>query len=122
MSTLQRRRIMMAQGATYDGIPLTITNISDSNAVIDFILNGGLPAPVLYYKKGGGKTYRRWKYNRITLQPQESIDIFGDNPSGFSKSQTEYAKFNITGGAVSVGGRISALSTTMVNFMFYNLF
>ena len=112
----------MAQGITYDGIPLTITNVSDSNAVVAFRINGGLPAPLLYYKKGDGKTYKKWKYNNITLQPQESIDIFGDNPSGFSKSQIEYAKFDITGGAVSIGGRISALSATMVNFMFYNLF
>lgn len=111
----------MAQGVTYDGIPLTITNVSDSNVVISIGISGGL-APLLYYKKGDRKTYRRWNYNRITLQPQESIDIFGDNPSGFSKSQIEYAKFNITGGAVSIGGRISALSTTMVNFMFYGLF
>lgn len=112
---------MMAQGVTYDGIPLTITNVSDSNTDIRIIINGGL-APLLYYKKGKGKTYRKWKYNNISLQPQESIDIFGDNPSGFSKSVDEYAVFRITGGVVSVGGKISALSATMVDFMFYRLF
>lgn len=120
MSTLQRRRMMMAQGVTYDGIPLTITNVSDSNVVISINIRGGL-APLLYYKKEKKKTYRRWKYDNITLRPQESMDIFGDNPEGFSKSNTEYINFR-SSGDISVSGRVSSLSFTIRSYNYANLF
>lgn len=110
----------MAQGVTYDGIPLTITNVSNKDAIILVIIKGGLK-PLLYYKKGDRKTYRKWNYNTITLRPQESLHIFGDNPDGFSKSDTEYINFRSSGN-ISVSGRVSSLSSTIRNYNYAYLF
>ena len=74
MSTLQRRRMMMAQGVTYGGIPLMITNVGDENSVITLIPHGSFNAQI-YYKKDDDHFYKKWDYNAITLSPNSTLSL-----------------------------------------------
>ena len=75
MSTLQRRRMMMAQGVTYKGIPLMITNVGDEPSVITLIPYGSFNAQI-YYKQDNDKFYKKWNYNAITLPTLFAIILY----------------------------------------------
>ena len=121
MSTIQRRRMMMTQGITYDGIPLMITNIGDEPSVITLTPYGSFNAQI-YYKQGNGKFYKKWNYNAITLPPNSTLFLFGDS-STFSLSTANYANFNITGSSVRLSGRLASISDTKdVTYTYYSLF
>ena len=111
----------MAQGVTYDGIPLMITNIGDEPSVITLTPHGSFNAQI-YYKLGNGKFYKKWNYNAITLPPNSTLSLFGDS-STFSSSTTNYANFSITGSSVKLSGRLASISNTKgVTYTYYSLF
>ena len=113
--------MMMAQGVTYKGIPLMITNVGDEPSVITLIPYGSFNARI-YYKKGNGKFYKKWNYNAITLQPNSTLSLFGDSDV-FSSSSSNYANFNIVGSSVKLSGRLASIShTSGIKYTYYKLF
>lgn len=121
MSTLQRRRMMMAQGVTYKGIPLMITNVGDEPSVITLIPYGSFNAQI-YYKQDNDKFYKKWNYNAITLPPNYTLSLFGDSDV-FSSSSSNYANFSIAGSSIKLSGRLASIShTSGVKYTYYKLF
>lgn len=111
----------MAQGVTYDGIPLMITNVGDENSVITLIPYGSFNARI-YYKKDDDKFYKKWNYNAITLQPNSTLSLFGDSDV-FSSSSSNYANFSIAGSSIKLSGRLASIShTSGVTYTYYKLF
>ena len=111
----------MAQGVTYDGIPLMITNVGDESSIISLTPYGSFNARI-YYKQDNDKFYKKWNYNAITLPPNSTLSLFGDS-SSFSSSTTKYANFSITGSSVKLSGRLASISDTKgVTYTYYSLF
>ena len=81
MSTLQRRRMMMAQGVIYDGTPLMITNVGDEPIEVSLRFNAlrKTAPPVIYYNTNGKKTYKKWDLSNITLAKGGTLHLFGKN-------------------------------------------
>lgn len=81
MSTLQRRRMMMAQGVTYKGIPLMITNVGDELIEVSLNFNASrrTTPPIVYYNTTGKKSYKKWDLSNITLAKGGTLYLFGEN-------------------------------------------
>lgn len=81
MSTLQRRRMMMAQGVTYKGIPLMITNVGDEPIEVSLRFNAlrKTEPPIIYYNTTGKKSYKKWDLSNITLAKGGTLYLFGEN-------------------------------------------
>lgn len=81
MSTLQRRRMMMAQGVTYDGTPLMITNVGDEPIEVSLRFNAlrKTEPPIIYYNTTGKKSYKKWDLSNITLAKGGTLYLFGEN-------------------------------------------
>ena len=104
MSTLQSRRMMMAQGVTYKGMPLMITNVGDepSTLVVEHIIEHEL-----YYKESAKSFYKPFPDNNtLTIPSGETIHIFG---YFIDVTQSNYAHFTFTGGQIHLEGSIRAI-------------
>ena len=113
--------MMMAQGVTYKGIPLMITNVGDEPSVITLIPYGSFNAQI-YYKQDNDKFYKKWNYNAITLPPNYTLSLFGDSDV-FSSSSANYANFSIAGSSIKLSGRLASIShTSGVKYTYYKLF
>lgn len=81
MITLQWRRMMMAQGVTYKGIPLMITNVGDEPIEVSLRFNAlrKTEPPVIYYNTTGKKSYKKWDFSNISLAKGGTLYVFGEN-------------------------------------------
>ena len=79
MITLQWRRMMMAQGVTYKGIPLMITNVGDEPIEVSLRFNAlrKTEPPVIYYNTTGKKSYKKWDFSNISLAKGGTLYVFG---------------------------------------------
>ena len=89
----------------------------------------GTAAPVLYYSTNG-TTWTLWDYSAISISAGHPVFVYGDNASGFSTSDANYAKFTLGGtDSVTCEGSIAtlingtnSLTTIPCNYCFYYLF
>lgn len=72
---------MMAQGVTYDGIPLMITNVGDEPIEVSLNFNAlrKTEPPIIYYNTTGKKSYKKWDLSNITLEKGGTLYLFGEN-------------------------------------------
>ena len=73
--------MMMAQGITYDGIPLMITNVGDEPIEVSLRFNAlrKTKTPIIYYNTTGKKSYKKWNFSNITLAKGGTLYLFGEN-------------------------------------------
>lgn len=71
----------MAQGVTYDGTPLMITNVGDEPIEVSLRFNAlrKTEPPIIYYNTTGKKSYKKWDLSNITLAKGETLYLFGEN-------------------------------------------
>ena len=114
---------MMAQGVTYDGVPLMITNVGDetSTLVVEHIIEHEL-----YYKEPAKSFYKPFPDNNtLTIPSGETIHIFG---YFIDVSTSNYAHFTFTGGQIHLEGSIRAVKSkassvdVAVKASYYSLF
>lgn len=115
--------MMMAQGVTYKGIPLMITNVGDepSTLVVEHIIEHEL-----YYKKSAKSFYKPFPDNNtLTIPSGETIHIFG---YFIDVTSSNYAHFTFTGGQIHLEGSIRAIKSkassvdVSVKASYYSLF
>ena len=72
---------MMAQGVTYKGIPLMITNVGDEPIEVSLRFNAlrKTEPPIIYYNTTGKKSYEKWDLSNITLAKGGALYLFGEN-------------------------------------------
>lgn len=104
---------------------LTITSEGTTALSLD---NSGGNAPVLYYSRDK-KKWTRWNYTELAVSASSPLYLCGDNPSGFSVSETRYSRFVSSGDSYSIMGSIMTLldkdqSITVLpgSYCFYRLF
>ena len=85
-------------------------------------------APLLYYSRDK-KKWARWDYTDLTISTSEPLYLCGENPSGFSISQSQFSQFGSSGDSYSISGSIMSLldkdqSITAIpgSYCFYRLF
>lgn len=73
--------MMMAQGVTYKGIPLMITNVGDELIEVSLNFNASrrTTPPIVYYNTTGKKSYKKWDLSNITLAKGGTLYLFGEN-------------------------------------------
>ena len=73
--------MMMAQGVTYKGIPLMITNVGDEliEVSLNFNATRRTTPPIVYYNTTGKKSYKKWDLSNITLAKGGTLYLFGEN-------------------------------------------
>lgn len=71
----------MAQGVTYDGTPLMITNVGDEPIEVSLRFNAlrKTEPPIIYYNTTGKKSYKKWDLSSITLAKGGTLYLFGEN-------------------------------------------
>lgn len=84
--------------------------------------------PAMYYSTDQ-TNWTLWDYSNITLaNVGDKVYFYGENPNGFSYSQSNYSKFSIPDGRCDVSGNIMSLidetcpSTIPNTYCFINLF
>ena len=114
---------MMAQGVTYDGIPLMITNVGDepSTLVVEHIIEHEL-----YYKEPAKSFYKPFPDNNtLTIPSGETIHVFG---YFIDVTTSNYAHFTFTGGKIHLEGSIRAIKSkassvdVSIKARYYSLF
>lgn len=73
------------------------------------LTNNGGNAPVLE-KSTDGESWSSWDYSTINLADGESVYIRGNNPNGFSSSNSKCSKFTMTGSIACEGNIMHLLS------------
>lgn len=106
---------------------LKFENNGSTDANISLSNKGG-NAPVLEYSTDGS-SWTSWDYSPIAVAPGNCVYIRGNNPSGFSSSNSDYSRFIFDGGSIACHGDIMTLIdyTTEINiipnnYCFYSLF
>lgn len=105
-----------------------ITFRSSSSNTLSLTI-AGTASPVLYYSTDG-IIWSQWDYSSLDFSSGHPVFLYGNNPSSFSTSASDYAQFVISGsGNVSCSGNIMVLvdgtetSTTIPSsYYFYRLF
>ena len=83
-----------------------VTFRSDDENTLSMTCNG-TAAPVLYYSTNG-TTWTLWDYSSISFSVGHPVFIYGNNPSSFSTSDSDYAQFVMGGtGKVSCSGDLT---------------
>ena len=75
------------------------------------LYNKGGNAPIIYYKREG-QNWTLWDYAALTIAEGETIRFYGENDLQFSKSQSVYSKFIMSGaGKIEASGDCNSLAT-----------
>jgi len=85
-------------------------------------------SPILYYSTDA-QNWKSWDYSELSFSKEEPLFMYGDNPTGFSKSSGKFSTFTASGDLFSISGDImhlldnhSTMSSLPCNFCFFQLF
>ena len=76
----------------------------------------------LVYRSFDGENWAEWDYSPINLADGQILYLIGDNPNGWSKSDTKYSSFQMTGGspifveAFSKSSRVNGVTMSSMLF------
>lgn len=108
----------------YKGLKFTSTG----NSTIS-LSNSGDNVPDMKYSLDDGETWTQWDYSSISLSNGEIVLFKGNNPDGFSTSDSKYSKFIMTGSLAANGNIMSLIDNGLCqtltipnNYCFYNMF
>ena len=73
-----------------------------------FLLNNGGNAPVLYYSYDKNK-WKKWDYSALEFTSSSPLYLCGDNPGGFSSSDSKLSHFQCNGSNFNVSGDVMSL-------------
>ena len=85
------------------------------------ITNGGGNTPNLEYSTDG-KNWMEWNYSTLTINDGESVYLRGNNPNGFSSSDSVCSQFTMSGSLACEGNVMSLIGETATEIPNFSCF